>query len=1090
MQKKLNFKLLLVILLSLACLPAASSYATCPEDIFFYMKLDEATPAGPNGTYTDFIKDNDGTGDVNPTAVTGIINGAQEFNGLDTRINVPADNSFDWQFNESFSIEYWVKTDSGIPTNNKVIIGRDDSSSNLHWWSGIHKDDGLVSFVLRDKNGNGVALGGVGTIVLADGNWHHVVAVRDNSTDENIVYVDGVEQARADFDYSAGFDSAAAAVNIGWLANFSAAFQFDGMIDEVALYDRALTESEIVAHYANRSPQEGYCGGTAPYVPFPADTISLWKLEETPAAPNAVYEDDFDTNNGTGQVNPTAVAGQIGGAQQFNGSDTRINVPADNSFDWQFNESFSIEYWVKTDSGIPTDNKVVIGRDSGSGLRWWSGLHGGDGLVSFTLRDKNGNGVALGGVGTIALADGGWHHVVAVRDNSTDENIVYVDGVEQGRTDFDYPAGFDSATAALNIGWLSNFPAAQQFDGIIDEVALYDRALPLAEIQTHYAAGLAGTGVEAAHPAPVAVADADPTTVKELTEVTLDGTGSTDGDNNIASYLWEQTAGTPTVTITDATTATATFTPPDVAADTTLTFQLTVTDADGQSDTDTIQVNVVNRIPPTADAGTNLNVREGDAVNLDGSGSSDTDGTIAAYAWAQTGGTSVTLTGADTATPSFTAPNVAPAGETLTFQLTVTDDDGLTSAPDTVSVTVNDIANPGVNPTAVAGNNQTVSEGTAVTLDGSGSSDADGTIAAYSWTQTVGTSVTLTGADTATPSFTAPPVAAAGETLTFELTVTDNDGLTSTDSVDIIITNATANPVAAAGADQTVSEGDPVTLDGSGSSDADGTIESFAWVQKAGTTVTLTDAGTATPSFTAPEVAAAGETLTFELTVTDNDGLTSTDTVDVNVDDLSVPNADAGDDQTVAEGSLVTLDGSGSTDADGTIESFAWTQTEGTEVTISGADTPSPSFTAPQVDAAGETLTFVLTVTDNDGKASSDVVDIIVNDITVPIADAGPDQEVREASPVTLDGSNSSDEDGTIESYLWEQLAGTTVTLTGADTATASFTAPFVGSSGETLTFRLTVTDNEGNSASDTTDVTVSNTNHSNNSGCFISTLF
>ncbi len=85
-----------------------------------------------------------------------------------------------------------------------------------------------------------------------------------------------------------------------------------------------------------------------------------------------------------------------------------------------------------------------------------------------------------------------------------------------------------------------------------------------------------------------------------------------------------------------------------------------------------------------------------------------------------------------------------------------------------------------------AGNNQSASEGDTVTLDGSGSSDSDGTVESYHWEQTGGTTVTLTGANSATASFTVPN-GTAGETLTFKLTVTDNDSLTSTDTIDVIV---------------------------------------------------------------------------------------------------------------------------------------------------------------------------------------------------------------------------------------------------------------------------------------------------------------
>jgi hypothetical protein len=96
-----------------------------------------------------------------------------------------------------------------------------------------------------------------------------------------------------------------------------------------------------------------------------------------------------------------------------------------------------------------------------------------------------------------------------------------------------------------------------------------------------------------------------------------------------------------------------------------------------------------------------------------------------------------------------------------------------------------------------------------------------------------------------------------------------SDSATSSSTTLTVIEPPNQEPTANAGSDQTVNEGDTVSLDGSGSSDPDGTVESYSWTQTAGTQVTLDDASSATPSFTAPDVGADGETLTLELTVTD-----------------------------------------------------------------------------------------------------------------------------------------------------------------------------------------------------------------------------
>jgi hypothetical protein len=93
--------------------------------------------------------------------------------------------------------------------------------------------------------------------------------------------------------------------------------------------------------------------------------------------------------------------------------------------------------------------------------------------------------------------------------------------------------------------------------------------------------------------------------------------------------------------------------------------------------------------PPTADAGQDQNVHEGDTVTLNGSGSIDADDGIASYLWTQTGGIPVTLSVTTATRPTFVAPPVAASGSVLTFQLTVTDDGGL-QAGDDLSVTIAD----------------------------------------------------------------------------------------------------------------------------------------------------------------------------------------------------------------------------------------------------------------------------------------------------------------------------------------------------------------------------------------------------------------
>ena len=205
---------------------------------------------------------------------------------------------------------------------------------------------------------------------------------------------------------------------------------------------------------------------------------------------------------------------------------------------------------------------------------------------------------------------------------------------------------------------------------------------------------------------------------------------------------------------------------------------------------------------PTADAGADQTaVASAATVTLDGSGSTDPDtGDTLTYAWTQTSGTTMSLSSTTAAQPTFTAPTLGAndAAVTLTFSLVVTDDKSNASTADTVDITVNPPANSA--PTADAGADQTaVASAATVTLDGSGSTDPDtGDTLTYAWTQTSGTTMSLSSTTAAQPTFTAPTLGAndAAVTLTFSLVVTDDKSNASTaDTVDITV-NPPENPAA------------------------------------------------------------------------------------------------------------------------------------------------------------------------------------------------------------------------------------------------------------------------------------------------------
>ncbi len=565
----------------------------------------------------------------------------------------------------------------------------------------------------------------------------------------------------------------------------------------------------------------------------------------------------------------------------------------------------------------------------------------------------------------------------------------------------------------------------------------------------------------AANQPPTANAGSNVTLTLPTNSTTLLGSGS-DPDGTIATYAWTRVSGPTTYTLGSPNAATTTLTN---LVQGTYVFRLTVTDNGGATGTATVTVtvNAAPNQPPTANAGSNITLTlPTNSTTLLGSGS-DPDGTIASYAWSRVSGpTTYTLGSANAATTTLT--NLVQG--TYVFRLTVTDNGGATATA-TVTVTVNAAANQP--PTANAGNNITLTLPTnSTTLIGSGT-DADGTIAGYAWTRISGPATyTLGNANAATTSLSN----LVQGTYTFRLMVTDNNGATGTDDVTITV-NAAANQPPSANAGNNIVltlPANSTTLSGSGT-DPDGTIAGYAWSKVSGPAYTMGSPNAATTTLTN----LVQGVYVFRLTVTDNNGATGTDDVTVTVNASSPSNqppiANAGNNITLnLPTNSTSLNGSASTDPDGTIVSYLWTKISGPS-TFNIANANS-AITGLNNLVAG-TYIFRLTVTDNNGATDSDNMTVIVNAVAnqSPIANAGPDISMTlPLNSTNLNGGSSSDPDGIIVSYAWSKISGpATFAIANANAAATGLSNLVQG----TYTFRLTVTDNSGATATDDVNVTV-----------------
>lgn len=517
---------------------------------------------------------------------------------------------------------------------------------------------------------------------------------------------------------------------------------------------------------------------------------------------------------------------------------------------------------------------------------------------------------------------------------------------------------------------------------------------------------------------PTAAASADPNPVAEGQSVLFDGRGSGGGGNEPLTYQWDFGDGmapdntpNPAHTYVDNGNYTAT---------------LTVTDDDGSSDT--VDYNVlVNNVSPVVEAGDSYSGVQGQPVTLTGS-AVDVPADILIYAWDLDGDGQ--FDDADTAIASYTWSTGGPHP----VALRVTDDDG-DAGTDMTSVDIDSI------PIASAGGPYGGNEGTAVTFDGSGSSDPDpGDTLTYTWNFGDGSS----------PGTGVNPTHTYAENGVYNITlqVDDGQGGVATTTTTAAVNNLP--PMADAGPDQVVAEGEMTTFNGNGS-DPGGGLLTFAWDLDGDGQ--FDDAAAAMASYSWAEPG----TYTAALRVTDAGGLSSIDTVQVTVSNLP-PVADAGPDQTVAEGGTVTLNGNGSDPGGGPL-SYAW------DLDNNGTFETSGQVVSNAWPDNG-VFTVSLQVTDNQGSVATDSVQVTVNNVPPQNVDAGGPYATTAGAAVTVTGSGT-DVPADPLTYSWNPDGGGQCIPSTGQSVDCSWSIT------GTHTIMLEVNDGDGGVAQDTATVQV-----------------
>ena len=517
-----------------------------------------------------------------------------------------------------------------------------------------------------------------------------------------------------------------------------------------------------------------------------------------------------------------------------------------------------------------------------------------------------------------------------------------------------------------------------------------------------------------------------------------------DADGNNLAFVWKQIDGEPVV-LSSNTAKNPQFMAPEVQNGSikTLTFEVTVTDPQGATDSDIVDivVNPINHVPLVSAGRDKIIFPSINAITLVGS-AVDPDDDVLTYKWEQTSGPEINLVNDDLRYLTIVSPSIDFSNfEPMTFKLTANDGFGGIGSDSATVYPYNALLKNRLI-SIDAGPLQTVREGELVTMDVTGET-SNGQPIRYSWAQLLGTSVTLDSYVGEQVQFIAPDLENdTPELLSFQVTGYSEGNGWASDIAMVKVLPFNGPPIADAGPDQTVPQNVFVNLVGSGT-DPEDTKLKYQWSQVSGSPVTLHTRTLQEVYFVSPFITGESEDLIFQLKVTDSDGNSDTDDVTITVSKQNhPPKANAGPDRRVIGGTEVTVTGMG-IDPDGDEITYSWKQLSGDKVTFDGTKSVI-SFTAPEV-VSGETKRVILqlTVTDTHNQSDSDRLTLLVVAANnQPVVDAGPDQIVDENTTGSV-FCTAFDVENDPLTYTWTSASSDLIIENPTNPGT-TFTAPSV----------------------------------------------
>jgi hypothetical protein len=392
----------------------------------------------------------DGTVQSVAAWTTGQIDGALEFDGIDDIVSVGAPVTLDNVFDGGGTSAAWIHP-KGLGANNHGRVVDKWNSDTNGWLFTLYGTNQSLLFQRGFSGAEGTWHSPAGSINMDA--WQHVAVVYDDSSDANdpVLYIDGIPQTLTELYTPSGTSGSDAGIdlNIG-NRSISTARTFDGILDDVRIYDRMLDATEIaeLANAANTGP------------------VAHWKMDET-SGPTAVDAEGGHDGTLVGDLNWGS--GQVDGALLFDGLDDRVNVPHNDAL--SLTNAFTLSTWINsyTLSGY---DLVLNKGTSGNNQNYWFGTLDDEitfGFYTGTWREFN--------TSSVNLQQNTWYHIAATFDDASDEVRLYLDGSEVLSTTTTVSP--TPNTEDLQIGRSQH---GEYWGGKLDDIRIYDRVLSAAEV--------------------------------------------------------------------------------------------------------------------------------------------------------------------------------------------------------------------------------------------------------------------------------------------------------------------------------------------------------------------------------------------------------------------------------------------------------------------------------------------------------------------------------------------------------------------------------------------------------------------------------